>query len=131
MSDVAAPPASPTEQSAGEGPTERPGLHPPRRAGRSARMIGQVVVDLGLADAETVDAAVEAARAQGRPTGQVLVEQGVLHHEQLARVVAERFGLDYVDLSVYDVDMGAVSLISSETARRYQAVPVGFAEDGS
>ncbi len=71
------------------------------------------------------------ARAQGRPTGLVLVEQGVLRHDQLARVVAERFGLDYIDLAVYDLDMGAVSLLSAETAKRYQAVPVGFAEDGA
>jgi type IV pilus assembly protein PilB len=94
-------------------------------------MIGQVVVDLGLADAETVDRAVELARVQGRPTGQVLVEQGVLHHDQLARVVAERFGLDYVDLSVYDVDMGAANLLSVSAAKRYKAIPIGFAEDGS
>jgi type IV pilus assembly protein PilB len=32
---------------------------------------------------------------------------------------------------VFDLDMGAATLISAETARRYQAVPVGFAEDGS
>ena len=107
------------------------GLYPPRSTGRSTRMIGEVVVELGFADRETVEEAVADARAQGRPTGLVLVERGVLRHDQLARVVAERFGLDYVDLSVYDLDMGAVSLISSETARRYQAVPVGFAEDGS
>jgi type IV pilus assembly protein PilB len=61
----------------------------------------------------------------------VLVERGVLRHDQLARVVAERFGLDYVDLSVFDLDMGAVSLLSAENAKRYQAVPVGFGEDGS
>lgn len=130
MSDIAAPPAS-SEQSAGEGPTERPGLHPPQRTGRSARMIGQVVVDLGLADAATVEQAVELARAQGRPTGQVLVEQGVLHHDQLARVVAERFGLDYVDLSVYDLDVGAVNLLSTSAAKRYKAIPIGFADDGA
>jgi type IV pilus assembly protein PilB len=132
MSDVAATPTTPpVEQPPAEEASGRPGLYPPRRAGRSARRIGQVVVDLGLADAETVDQAVEAARAQGRPTGQVLVEQGVLHHEQLARVVAERFGLDYVDLSVFDLDVGAVSLISLNAAKRYKAVPIGFADDGT
>jgi type IV pilus assembly protein PilB len=94
-------------------------------------MIGEVVVDLGFADRLTVEEAVAAARAQGRPTGLVLVERGVLRHDQLARVVAERFGLDFVDLSVYDLDMGAVSLLSAETAKRYQAVPVGFCDDGS
>jgi type IV pilus assembly protein PilB len=94
-------------------------------------MIGEVVVDLGLADRETVEEAVRAAREQGRPTGLVLVERGILRHDQLARVVAERFGLDFVDLAVYDLDMGAANLIGAETAKRYQALPVGFTEDGT
>jgi type IV pilus assembly protein PilB len=120
---------SPERQSAHGGSGN--GLYPPQRSGRSTRMIGEVVVDLGFADREKVEEAVAVARAQGRPTGQVLVEQGVLRQDQLARVVAERFGLDYVDLAVYELDMGAVNLISSDAAKRYQAVPVGFAEDGS
>ena len=74
-------------------------------------MIGEVIVDLGFADREAVELAGHVARAGASPTGQVLVEQGVLRHDQLARVVAERFGLDYVDLSLYDLDMGAVNLI--------------------
>jgi type IV pilus assembly protein PilB len=107
------------------------GLYPPRHAGRSTRMIGEVVVDLGLADRASVEEAVAAAREQGRPTGLVLVERGILRHDQLARVVAERFGLDFVDLAVYDLDMGAANMISAETAKRYQALPVGFTEDGT
>jgi type IV pilus assembly protein PilB len=107
------------------------GLYPPRRSGRSTRMIGEVVVDLGFADRATVDEAVETARSQGRPTGLVLVEQGVLRHDQLARVVAERFGLDYVDLTVFDLDMGAVNLLNQDASKRYQAVPIGFTDDGT
>jgi type IV pilus assembly protein PilB len=122
------PPEIPREEIAA-GPDD--GLYPPLRSGRSARMIGEVIVDLGYADRDTVEQAVAAARAQGRPTGQVLVERGVLRHDQLARAVAERFGLDYVDLSVYDLDMGAVNLIRAETAKRYQAVPVGYTDDGT
>jgi type IV pilus assembly protein PilB len=127
------PDLSEGEESGTQGTAEAPvnGLYPPRRPGRSSRMIGEVVVDLGFADREAVEEAVADARAQGRPTGLVLVERGVLRHDQLARVVAERFGLDYVDLSVYDLDMGAVNLLNAETARRYQAVPVGFGEDGT
>jgi type IV pilus assembly protein PilB len=117
----------PERQAGGDGH----GLYPPQRAGRSTRMIGEVVVDLGFAGREQVEEAVAVARAQGRPTGQVLVEQGVLRQDQLARVVAERFGLDYVDLAVYELDMGAVNLISSDSAKRYQAVPVGFTDDGT
>ena len=127
------PTAAPLQGSVEELASERAedGLYPPLRSGRSARMIGEVIVDLGFADRETVEQAVAAAREQGRPTGQVLVERGVLRHDQLARAVAERFGLDYIDLSVYDLDMGAVNLIRSETAKRYQAVPVGYTDDGT
>jgi len=107
------------------------GLYPPRHTGRSTRMIGEVVVDLGLAEREVVEDGVAAAREQGRPTGVVLVERGILRHDQLARVVAERFGLDFVDLSVFDIDMGAVNLIGIQAAKRYQAVPVGFTDDGT
>ena len=119
MSDVVAPAAIPPGRGTrGEPPpseTSGNGLYPPRHSGRSTRMIGEVVVDLGFADRETVEEAVAAARAQGRPTGLVLVERGVLRHDQLARVVAERFGLDFVDLVVYDLDMGAVNLLSAST----------------
>jgi type IV pilus assembly protein PilB len=107
------------------------GLYPARSSGRSSRMIGEVVVDLGFADRDTVEEAVRVAREEGRPTGEVLVGQGALRSDQLARVVAERFGLDYIDLSVYDLDMGAVHLIGTDAAKRYRAVPVGFAEDGT
>jgi type IV pilus assembly protein PilB len=98
---------------------------------RPGRLIGDVVVDLGFATREKVEEAVEMARSQGKPTGQVLVEQEILRHDQLARVVAERYGLDHVDLSVYELDMGAVNLLDMEAIRRYQAVPVGFTEDGT
>ncbi|HEY2283975.1 MAG TPA: ATPase, T2SS/T4P/T4SS family [Solirubrobacteraceae bacterium] len=121
------------ERREGERTLERTGkgVYPARSSGRSSRMIGEVVVDLGFADRETVEEAVGLAREQGRPTGEVLVSQGTLRPDQLARVVAERFGLDYVDLSVYDLDMGAVHLIGSDAAKRYRAVPVGFAQDGT
>jgi type IV pilus assembly protein PilB len=114
-----------------EGERTGRGLYTARSSGRSSRMIGEVIVDLGFADRGTVEEAVRIAREQGRPTGEVLVGQGVLRPDQLARVVAERFGLDYVDLSVYDLDMGAVHLIGADAAKRYRAVPVGFAQDGA
>src|SRR5580692_7459544 len=144
MGDIATPTVGSSAGATAEGVAEerrkngpRPtdeelkGLYAPRNPGRSQRMIGEVVVDLGLADRETVEAGVAAAREQGRPTGVVLVERGILRHDQLARVVAERFGLDFVDLTIFDLDMGAVNLVGIQAAKRYQALPVGFTEDGA
>jgi type IV pilus assembly protein PilB len=125
-----------TEREAPHGPatpesSPTNGLSSPARPGRSGRRIGEVVVDLGFADQGAVEQAVAAARSQHKPTGQVLVEQGILRQDQLARVVAERFGLDYIDLSVHEPDMGAVNLLSVEAIKRYQAVPVRFMDDGA
>jgi type IV pilus assembly protein PilB len=123
--DVNGTPASPPEEPNGKG-LQRASIQ-----SRSPRMIGEVVVEMGFADRATVDGAIEVARAQGRPSGTVLVEQGILTHDQLARVVSERFGVDYVDLSVFDLDMGAVNLITAQAAKRFGSVPIGFGADGA
>ena len=57
-----------------------------------------------------------------------MVEQGVLSSDQLSRAIAERYGLDHVDLNLYHVDMGAANLVSVQTARRFHAVPVGYVD---
>ena len=48
--------------------------------------------------------------------------------DQLSRAIAERYGLDHVDLNLYKVDMGAANLLSMTAARRYKALPVGYVD---
>jgi type IV pilus assembly protein PilB len=96
---------------------------------RAIRRIGDVIVELGFAEREIVEAAVKEAREQGTLTGRVLVERGVLTPEQLARSVAARYGVEYIDLNEFNVDMGAATLISPGSARRYEAIPVAFADE--
>src|SRR5947209_1591736 len=106
------------------------GLIAPARRGRSKNMIGDIIVELGFASRQVVDEAVALSREAGRTTGQMLIESGAVRPDQLARALAERFGVDFIDLSEFDVDMGAVSLINGEVCKRYQAVPVGFLATG-
>ncbi len=58
----------------------------------------------------------------------LLLEQGTINSEQLSRAVAERYGLDHVDLSIYHVDVAAAALFPVTMARRYKAVPVGYVD---
>ncbi len=101
-----------------------PGITPPTTNGR--RRLGDVVVELGFADRETVEEVVVKAREGGRPVGEVLLESGAVSSYQLAQALAERNGLDYVDLNVFEVDKGAANLVSATDARRFLAVPVAF-----
>jgi type IV pilus assembly protein PilB len=104
------------------------GLTPPQQRGRSSGFVTDVLVDLGYVGDEVARQAIEAARTAGRPPERLLIEQAAITADQLARAVAERYGLDHVDLSAYQVDMAAANLISVNTARRYRALPVGFVD---
>jgi type IV pilus assembly protein PilB len=109
---------------------EMPGLIAPRTRGRSNRLIGQVVVELGFAAVEAVEKAVMKARETGKMTGRVLIEEGVLTPQQLARVLAERFGIERADLSEFRVDMDLARLVDPGFVRRYDAIPIGQDEEG-
>ena len=104
------------------------GLTPPQARNRSSGFVTDVLVDLGYVGDDVARQAIEAARTAARPPERLLIEQGAITADQLSRAVAERYGLDHVDLSAYQVDMAAANLISVNTARRYRALPVGFVD---
>ena len=110
-------------------PQEGSGLTPPTRRGGPSRFIADVIVELGFVSRERAEAAVEESRKAGKPAGQVLLEAGAITADELARALAERFGLDHADLTIYSPDLGATNLISPEAARRFSAVPIGFDDD--
>ena len=103
-------------------------LHPTRRGG-SPRFLTDVIVELGLVSRERVDEAIATARSSGSSPEQVLLSAGVLEQDGYARALAERYGLDYLDLSVFQVDMAAANLISVASAKRYDAAPVSFVNE--
>jgi type IV pilus assembly protein PilB len=92
-------------------------------------MLTDVIVDLGFVEQLTVDQAVRRAEEGGSLPERLLVADGALSENQLARAVAERFGLDHIDLGIYRVDPDAAKLVTPAAARRYQAVPVSFSGD--
>ena len=105
------------------------GVTPPSRRGGSGRFLTDVLVDLGFVEQQRVDAAVEAARGLGKPPERVLLDESAVTEDQLARAIGERYGLDHLDLTVFPIDMAAANLIDSSAAKRYEAVPVAFADD--
>jgi type IV pilus assembly protein PilB len=105
-----------------------PGLTPPLSHRRSHGFVTDVLVELGYVAQERVQQAIEEARSAGAPPEALLLTQGAINDDQLSRAIAERYGLDHLDLSAYQVDMAAANLISVNTARRYRALPVGFVD---
>ena len=102
------------------------GVTRPGSRGGNARFLTDVIVELGLVARERVEASIDTARATGTTPEAVLVERGELDQVALSRAVAERHGLDHLDLTVFAVDMAAANLVNNTAARRYDAVPVAF-----
>src|ERR687891_1751284 len=114
---------------ASAGPFPVPGLTPPTQRTGAQRRIGDVIVMLGFAERDMVEAVVNAG---GRtPLGQALIDAGVVDSIQLAHALAERNGLDFVDLNRFEVDHGATNLIDARKARRYQTIPIAFLDEGT
>src|SRR5688500_4737086 len=96
MSETAAAPAEPFVV---------PGLTPPTQRSGAKRRIGDVIVTLGFAEREKVETVV-AQGQRGVPLGQLLIDAGIVDSNQLAHALAERNGLDFVDLNIFVVDNG-------------------------
>jgi type IV pilus assembly protein PilB len=105
------------------------GLTPPSRRGGTGRFLTDVLVSRGYTDRPTVERAIEQAREAAVTPERLLLEQHAITPEQLSLAIAERHGLDHLDLATFKVDMAAVNLISASAARRYGAVPVAYIDE--
>jgi type IV pilus assembly protein PilB len=115
--------AAPTKPKRGNGITT------PSRRGGSGRVLTDVIVDLGFVDRQAMDDAIAMAHTAGSAAERVLVSTGAITEGELARAIAERFGLDHLDLRLYRVDPDAAKLVTPAAIRRYEAVPVSFTSD--
>ncbi len=104
------------------------GITKPSQRGSSSRFLTDVIVEMQLASERQVTDAIETSRTAGISPERILLDQGAITPDGLARALAERYGLDHLDLGVFQVDMSAANLISTTVAKRYQAVPVAFAD---
>ena len=117
-----------THEAAPAEPEGRQGITSPSKRGSSSRFLTDVIVEMGLVARERVDEAIATSRSSGTTPERVLVDDGALSPDGLARALAERYGLDHLDLGVFQVDMGAANLVTTAAAKRYQAVPVAFVD---
>jgi type IV pilus assembly protein PilB len=125
---VPAPGAQAGAATSSQGEEGVPGISPPLGRAHSGMFITDVIVELGYATAERVEEVINEARVAGRSPETLLVERKVIDADQLSRAIAERHGLEHIDLGIYHVDMGAANLLSMPAARRYRAVPVGYVD---
>ncbi|MGH3134386.1 MAG: ATPase, T2SS/T4P/T4SS family [Gaiellaceae bacterium] len=130
-----------------QGPEAEPDFDPERTAGpppsTSLAAVGPnldpawpVLGSLLLRDRLVTEDELDAALAQQRLSstrrlGEILVSRGVLTEPDVARALAEQHELPFVELSEYEIDPAAASLIPVELALLHCALPVAYRPDGT
>jgi type IV pilus assembly protein PilB len=100
-------------------------VSPAPTRGGVMRVVADILVAHGNVTREVADEAVAAAREAGTTPEQLLVDRGLITAEQRGRAVAERLGLEFLDLSDHRLDMTAATLLPADVARRLELVPIG------
>ena len=91
--------------------------------------LGEVLVDEGLITSEQLAKANAEQERIPKSLGRILIDLGLIKEVDLVRSLARQVGLEFIDLSEYPVDPSATVLVPESVSRRYRALPVGI-EDG-
>jgi type IV pilus assembly protein PilB len=92
---------------------------------RKSKQLGQILIELGYITAAQLETALEEHRKTPKSLGRVLIDLGMIRESDLVRALAEQVGLEFVDLSEFQVDAVSTALLPEALARRYRALPIG------
>ncbi|MFC4452296.1 ATPase, T2SS/T4P/T4SS family [Deinococcus sonorensis] len=106
----------------------REALQVQARTGK-VKPLGEVIVDLGFAASDEIEAAIQKQNAGGGRLEDTLVQSGKLSPEMLARSLATQLGYEYLDPVQSPPDPKVALLIPESTARRYVVVPMRLQGD--
>jgi len=91
---------------------------------RSTRL-GKILVQAGVVSERQLEMAV--AKASGdKSLTQAITDAGFATDNAIAQAIAEQTGLEFVDIAGIDIDANASTLLSTDLARRYNVLPIGF-----
>ncbi len=111
----------PVEQPAGNVPLDQALTAPrPELAGRP---LTEVLIARGVDELQVADAVVT-ARERGLALDRAVVELRVASADQVARALADRHGLEHLDLAHVQPDPAVLTALGADDARTYQAVPI-------
>jgi len=96
---------------------------------KRTRALGEILVDDGFITQEQLDAARRDSEESGKSLGRTLIDMGLVGEAALVKALATQIGLPFMDLSDFQIDMTAASLVPSALAKRYTALPIAFEEE--
>lgn len=92
--------------------------------GTQITRLGDALVDKGMISDDQLQQALSDQKINGVLLGEMLVEQGLISHMTMLRVLARQLGIPCCQLRHGLVDFSLLQLIGSEEAERLKAIPM-------
>jgi hypothetical protein len=92
--------------------------------------LGALLLRKGLLTNEELDRALE-EKVQGELLGEALVRLRICFEDDIARVLAEQVGVEFVDIGITSVDHRAVAMLPWAHAEELRAIPIRLHPDDS
>jgi MshEN domain len=92
--------------------------------------LGALLLRKGLLTNEELDRALE-EKEQGELLGEALVRLRICFEDDIARVLAEQAGVEFVDIGITSVDHRAVAMLPWAHAEELRAIPIRLHPDDS
>ena len=91
---------------------------------KERRHLGEILYKAGLVEKQALIDAIKTSKASKKRLGEFLLEKGLLNEEDLAKAIAQQFGLDYVNLDTTTISPEATKALPEEIIRKHNVIPM-------
>src|SRR3954466_9017042 len=86
--------------------------------------IGELLLKEKLITPDQLQQALTQQKANGGKLGYNLVKMGFVQDEQITALLSKQYGVPAINLAQFKIDPSIVKLVPTETARKYQIIPL-------
>src|SRR5712691_5769845 len=86
--------------------------------------IGELLLKEKLITPDQLQQALNQQKSNGGKLGYNLVKMGFVKDEQITALLSKQYGVPAINLAQFKIDLTIVKLVPTETARKYQIIPL-------
>ena len=93
------------------------------------KRLGDLLISIGLVSEEQVNEALALQKTTKKRLGDQLIASGYITQKQLIEALQMQLGIEFIDLSKYDIPAELSQVIPKSIAKKYGVVPVRVSKD--
>lgn len=88
------------------------------------KKLGEILIEAGLIDEKILNLALEKSRISGERIGEVLVKEGYITEDKIAKALGQQYNIPYIGENILEIDKNYPALLPSELAYKFNAIPI-------